>query len=105
MRPSEQLTIIRPSRGWRALQLGEIFRHRDLMKFLIWRDMKVRYQQTVLGGLWAVIQPLGTTAAFTLVFGKLAKIPSDGIPYPLFSFTGLVIWSFFSQALNGAVGS
>jgi len=105
MRPSEQLTIIQPSRGWRALQLGEIFRHRDLMKFLIWRDMKVRYQQTVLGGLWAIIQPLGTTAAFTLVFGKLAKIPSDGIPYPLFSFTGLVIWSFFSQALNGAVGS
>lgn len=105
MSRAEQVTVIRPSRGWRSLQIGELLRHRDLMKFLIWRDMKVRYQQTVLGGLWAIIQPLGTTAAFTLVFGKLAKVPSDGIPYPLFSFTGLVIWTFFSQAVIGAVGS
>lgn len=105
LKQSVQLTVIRPSKGWRSLHLGEIIRHRDLLKFLIWRDMKVRYQQTILGGLWAIIQPLGTTAAFTLVFGKLAKIPSDGIPYPLFSFTGLVIWTFFSQAMNSAVGS
>lgn len=87
------------------MHLTELLRHRDLLKFLIWRDIKVRYQQTLLGGLWAIIQPLGTTAAFTLVFGNLAKVPSDGIPYPLFSFTGLVIWTFFSQGLNGAVAS
>jgi lipopolysaccharide transport system permease protein len=105
MSRADQLTMIGPSRGWRALRLGEIIRHRDLLKFLIWRDLKVRYQQTVLGGLWAVIQPLGAAAAFTLVFGRLAKIPSDGVSYPIFSFTGLVIWTFFSQAMNGAVGS
>jgi lipopolysaccharide transport system permease protein len=105
MSRADQLTVIGPSRGWRALRLGEIVRYRDLLKFLIWRDLKVRYQQTVLGGLWAVIQPLGAAAAFTLVFGGLAKIPSDGVPYPIFSFTGLVIWTFFSQAANAAVGS
>ena len=105
MSRADQVTVIRASQGWRSLQIAELLKHRDLMKFLIWRDMKVRYQQTLLGGLWAIIQPLGTTAAFTLVFGKLAKVPSDGIPYPLFSFTGLVIWTFFSQAVIGAVGS
>ena len=105
MRNAGRVTVIGASRGWRSVNIGELIRHRDLMKFLIWRDMKVRYQQTVLGGLWAILQPLGTTAAFTLVFGKLAKMPSDGIPYPLFSFTGLVIWTYFSQALNAGVAS
>jgi lipopolysaccharide transport system permease protein len=100
-----KLTVIKPSRGWRALDLGELYAHRDLMGFLIWRDMKVRYQQTLLGGLWAILQPLATTATFTFVFGRLAKVPSDGIPYPLFSFTGLVIWNFFSGSFNAAVAS
>jgi len=105
MNDAHPLTRIRASRGWSALGVGDLIRYRDLIKFLILRDMKIRYQQTLLGGLWAIIQPLGTTAAFTLVFGKLAHVPSEGIPYPLFSFTGLVIWTFFNQAMTGAVGS
>lgn len=98
-------TVVRPTRGWRSLNLGELLLYRDLMAFLVWRDLKVRYQQTVLGGAWAIIQPLATMIVFTFVFGKLAKLPSDGIPYPLFSFTALVIWTYFSQAISGAVGS
>lgn len=98
-------TVVRPTRGWRSLNLGELLLYRDLMTFLVWRDLKVRYQQTVLGGAWAIIQPLATMIVFTFVFGKLAKLPSDGIPYPLFSFTALVIWTYFSQAISGAVGS
>jgi len=102
---AKPLTVVGATRGWRAVDLVEILRHRDLLKFLIWRDLKVRYQQTLLGGLWAILQPLATTGLFTLVFGKLAKLPSDGVPYPLFSFVGVMVWSVFSQGLNGAVGS
>src|SRR6201987_496360 len=102
---ADELTVIAPTRGWRALDLGEFFRRAELLRFLVWRDLKLRYQQTLLGGLWAIIQPLATTAAFSLVFGRLAKMPSDGLPYPLFSLTGLVIWTYFSGALNGAVGA
>ncbi|WP_312163636.1 ABC transporter permease [Phenylobacterium sp.] len=98
-------TVVRPTRGWRSLNLGELLLYRDLIAFLVWRDLKVRYQQTVLGGAWAIIQPLATMIAFTFVFGKLAKLPSDGVPYPLFSFTALVIWTYFSQSISGAVGS
>ena len=98
-------TVVRPTSGWRALNLGELLLYRDLLMFLVWRDLKVRYQQTILGGAWAIIQPLATMLVFTVVFGKLAKLPSDGIPYPLFSFTALVIWTYFSQAVSGAVNS
>lgn len=92
------LTIIRPSRGWAALNLRELWRYRELFYFLIWRDLKVRYTQTFLGVLWAVIQPLFMMFIFTLFFGKLAHVPSDGIPYPIFAYAGLLPWMFFANA-------
>ena len=83
------LTVIEPARGWVSLKLGEVWASHELLYFLVWRDIKVRYKQTALGAAWAVIQPLLTMAVFSLFFGRLAKVPSDGIPYPLFSFTAL----------------
>ncbi len=91
---------IQPSQGWVSLQLSELWEYRELLYFLIWRDIKVRYKQTVLGAGWAIIQPLFTMLVFSLFFGRLAKVPSDGIPYPLFSFTALVPWTFFAQGLS-----
>lgn len=91
---------IQPSAGWVSLQLRELWEYRELLYFLIWRDIKVRYKQTVLGAGWAIIQPLFTMLVFSLFFGKLAKVPSDGIPYPLFSYTALVPWTFFAQGLS-----
>lgn len=100
---------IRPSRGWVRIRLDELWAYRELLYFLIWRDLKVRYKQTALGAAWAVIQPFMTMLIFSLFFGRLAKIPSDGIPYPLFSFAALVPWTFFAngltQASNSLVGS
>jgi len=100
---------IQPSRGWISLKLKELWEYHDLLYFLTWRDIKVRYKQTVLGGTWAIIQPFFTMVIFSLFFGKLAKIPSDGIPYPIFSFAALVPWTFFanglSQSSNSLVGS
>src|SRR5712692_4357429 len=78
---------IRPSRGWVSLNLSELWQYRELLYFLIWRDVKVRYKQTALGVAWAIIQPLFTMLLFSLFFGKLAKMPSDGIPYSIFCFT------------------
>jgi lipopolysaccharide transport system permease protein len=100
---------IAPSRGWVPLKLGELWEYRELLYFLIWRDIKVRYKQTVLGAAWAIIQPLFTMVVFSLFFGQLGKIPSDGIPYPIFSFAALVPWTFFANGLgqssNSLVGS
>ncbi len=100
---------IEPSRGWVSLKLNELWDYRELLYFLTWRDIKVRYKQTVLGVAWAIIQPLFTMLVFTLFFGRLAKIPSDGIPYSIFNFAGLVPWTFFSngltQSANSLVGS
>jgi lipopolysaccharide transport system permease protein len=93
------VTIIRPSHGWVALRLGELWEYRELLYFLTWREVKVRYKQTVLGVAWAVLQPLLTMLVFSLFFGKLAKVPSDRIPYPLFCLAGLVPWNFFANAL------
>ena len=107
--PEVPLISIRPSGRWAALNLSEVWAYRELLFFLIWRDVKVRYKQTVLGAAWAIIQPLCTTIIFTLFFGRLANMPSDGIPYPLFAFAGLTIWTFFSNAVtnsgNSLVGS
>jgi lipopolysaccharide transport system permease protein len=105
MRPEIASIRIEPSRGWVSLQLREIWEYRELLYFLIWRDIKVRYKQTILGGAWAIIQPFFTMVVFSLFFGKLAKVPSDGIPYPIFSFTALVPWSFFANGLNQASNS
>src|SRR5713226_5249304 len=100
---------IQPSRGWVSLKLKELWEYRELLYFLIWRDIKVRYKQTALGATWAIIQPFFTMVVFSLFFGHLGKIPSDGIPYPIFSFAALVPWTFFanglSQSSNSLVGS
>ena len=90
---------IEPSRGWIGLNLREVWEYRELLYFLVWRDIKVRYKQTVLGAAWAIIQPFFTMLIFSLFFGRLGKIPSDGIPYPLFSLAGLVPWAFFAHGL------
>ncbi len=109
MENDAQVIRIEPTKGWVALQLKELWAYRELLYFLVWRDVKVRYKQTVLGAAWAIIQPVMTMIVFSIVFGRLAKIPSDGIPYPLFALTGLVPWTFFahglSQASNSLVGS
>lgn len=100
---------IRPSKGWVSIKLDELWQYRELLYFLVWRDIKVRYKQTTLGAAWAIIQPVFTMVVFSIFFGKLGKMPSDGIPYPMFSFTALVPWTFFStglsQASNSLVGS
>jgi lipopolysaccharide transport system permease protein len=96
---------IEPSRGWVSLQLKDLWKYRELLYFLTWRDIKVRYKQTVLGAAWAVIQPFFTMVVFSLFFGALARVPSDGIPYPIFSYTALVPWMFFSNGLTMASNS
>ena len=93
------------SDGWRALNLREIWQYRELLYFLSWRDIKVRYKQTLLGVLWAIIQPFFTMVVFSIFFGKLAKIPSDGIPYPIFAFAALVPWTLFANALTQSSNS
>lgn len=99
------VTRIERSAGWVSLNLGEIWRYRELLYFLTWRDVVVRYKQTALGIGWAIIQPVMTMVVFSLVFGKLSSIPSDGIPYPLFSFAALVPWTFFANGLNQSSNS
>jgi lipopolysaccharide transport system permease protein len=100
---------IEPDRGWFKINLRELYQYRELLFFLIWRDIKVRYKQTVLGAAWAIIQPFFTMVVFSLFFGQLAKVPSDDIPYPIFSYAALVPWTFFanglSQSANSLVGS
>jgi len=102
-------THIEPPRGWPSLGLRELLDYRELLYFLVWRDVKVRYKQTVLGAAWAIIQPFMTMVVFSLFFGRLAGIPSEGVPYPIFSFAALVPWTFFanglSQSANSLVGS
>lgn len=97
--------VIEPSRGWSRLKLQEIWEFRELLYFLVWRDIKVRYRQTILGAGWALIQPLFTMVIFSVFFGRLAKVPSDGIPYPLFALCGLVPWTYFATTLNQGANS
>ena len=96
---------IEAARNWPSLRLRELWSYRELIYFLIWRDIKVRYKQTVLGAGWAIVQPLFTMLIFSLFFGRLARVPSDGIPYPLFSFCALVPWAYFSNSLIQASNS
>lgn len=91
---------LEPSRGWNLHRLAEIWTYRELLYFMVWRDIKVRYKQTALGAGWAILQPVLTMVVFTIFFGKLAKMPSDGIPYPVFSMAALVPWTYFSTALS-----
>lgn len=104
-RKAAPVTYIRPSQGWVSLKLAELWEYRELLYFLCWRDVKVRYKQTALGAAWAIIQPFLTMVVFSLFFGRLAQIPSDGIPYPLFTYTALVPWSFFAHSLSSASNS
>lgn len=101
--------VIEPSRGWVSLGLTELWEYRELLYFLAWRDIKVRYKQTVLGAAWAILQPFFTMLIFSLFFGALARVPSDNVPYPIFAFAGLTPWTFFAnglmQASNSLVGS
>ncbi len=92
--------VIEPSRGWAALKLRELWGYRELLYFLIWRDVKVRYKQTALGAAWAILQPLLTMVIFTVIFGNFASMPSDGLPYPIFAFTALLPWTYFAQAIG-----
>ncbi len=93
-------TVIQPSRGLLSLKLGELWRYRELLYFLTWRDVKVRYKQAVLGFLWAFIQPFLTMVVFSVIFGGLAKMDSEGFPYPIFLYAGLLPWQFFASAVN-----
>ncbi len=107
--PAQPLVRIRPRRGWAALNPRDLWSYRELLYFLAWRDVKVRYKQTLLGVLWAVLQPVCTMLIFWLFFGKLARMPSDNVPYPVFALAGLVPWTFFASAVttsgNSLVGS
>jgi len=107
--PLVPVAVIEPRGGWAPWDLRELWEYRELLYFLVWRDLKVRYKQTVLGASWAILQPLLTMIVFTVFFGTLARVPSDGLPYPLFSYAGLLPWTFFSQGLaqsaNSLVGS
>ena len=100
---NEPRTItIKPSTGWAALNLKDLWDYRELIYFFTWRDLKVRYKQTLLGASWAVLQPVLTMVVFSIFFGGLAKVPSDGVPYPIFSYTALLPWTLFSKALQDA---
>jgi lipopolysaccharide transport system permease protein len=92
--------VIEPTRGWSRLRLAELWRYRELIYFLTWRDIKVRYKQTVLGASWALIQPIATMVIFTLIFSRLAHIPSGGVPYPIFAFAALLPWTYFAYVLQ-----
>jgi len=103
------VVVIEPSKSWVGLRLRDVWQYRELLYFLTWRDVKVRYKQTLLGAAWAILQPLLTMLIFTLLFGLLAGIKSEGIPYPIFAYSGLIVWVFFSNSVtnsgNSLVGS
>ena len=103
--PAAHVSVIRATSGFQPLQLGEIWRFRELLYFLTWRDIKVRYKQTALGAAWAIIQPVFMMVVFTLAFGKLAKVPSDGVPYPVFAYAALLPWQLFAHSLTEASNS
>ena len=96
---------IQPTKGWTALKLRELWEHRELLGIFVWRDLKVRYRQTVIGALWAIVQPFLTMVIFSVFFGRLADMPSDGISYPIFSYAALVPWTFFANTMNQASNS
>ena len=94
------IQIIQPSRGWRHIDLVELWRYRELLYFFTWRDIKVRYKQTAIGVVWAVLQPFLTMIIFSVFFGKFVQMPSDGVPYPIFVYAGLLPWTLFAQSLS-----
>jgi lipopolysaccharide transport system permease protein len=102
IKDNERKSIIKPSHGWAALNLRDLWLYRELIFFMTWRDLKVRYKQTLLGASLAILQPFLTMVVFSIFFGTLAKVPSDGVPYPIFSYTALIPWTLFSKALQDA---
>src|ERR1700680_3837844 len=96
---------ITPPRGWLELNLRELWQFRELVYFFVWRDIKVRYKQTAIGAAWAVFQPVATRLVFSLFFGRFAKIPSEGLPYPIFYFSALLPWMYFAGALQNTTNS
>lgn len=100
-----KIDVITPQSGWKFLDFNEIWEYKDLVYFLTWRDIKARYAQSTLGFSWAVVQPVFLMIVFSIIFGRLVKIDSDGVPYPIFSYTALVPWSLYSSSLSGATGS
>ncbi|MEL6536814.1 MAG: ABC transporter permease [Bacteroidota bacterium] len=105
MANTPQETVIRPIKGWQLLNFSELLRYRDLFYFMVVRDIKVLYKQTVLGFLWAVLNPFFSMVVFTVIFGNLAEVPSDGVPYPIFSFAGLLPWTYFAQSMQTSTNS
>jgi lipopolysaccharide transport system permease protein len=103
--PDEPLVTIEPNKDWSAIELRDLWAFRELLYFLTWRDVKVRYKQTELGIAWAIIQPLLTMLIFTIFFGRLAGVPSDNIPYPIFAYAGLLPWTFFANAIGNSGNS
>jgi lipopolysaccharide transport system permease protein len=99
------VTFIRPPQGWQLIDVRELWRFRDLLLFLVWRDVKVRYKQTLMGVAWVVIQPLATMLVFTFVFNRIAHLDSGAIPYPLFAYSGLLLWAFFAGAVSAGTNS
>jgi lipopolysaccharide transport system permease protein len=97
--------LIEPMRGWIGVNLREVWQYRELLYFFIWRDLKVRYKQTILGVIWVILQPVMTMVVMSIVFGRMARIPSEGIPYPIFAYSALLPWSFFAGGLGRAAGS
>ncbi len=91
---------IQPSKGWASLRLGDIWHYRELLYFLVWRDVKVRYKQTIIGGAWAILQPFIAMVIFSIFFGRLLGVPSEGVPYPLFAYSAMVVWTFFSNGVT-----
>lgn len=100
-----RVTLVRPTAGWVALDLRELWEFRELLYYLVWRNIKVRYKQTVLGASWSILQPFLTMVVFSIFLGRLARVPSDGLPYPLFTYTGLVCWTYFTSGLSQASNS
>jgi len=97
--PAEPVTRIRPSRFWEKIDFAELWTQREVLYFLMWRDLKVRYKQTIIGAAWVIVQPILITVVFTAFLGKLIRVPSDGVPYPIFAYTALLLWTFVSNAV------
>ena len=103
--PQLPTAVIEPSRGWVSLKLSQLWKYREVLYFLVWRDIEVRYRQTLIGMTWAIIQPFMTKVVFSVFFGRLAKMPSDDTPYPLFAVAALVHWTFFANGLTLSANS
>lgn len=97
---SDASVLIRPTNSWFNINFRELWKFRELLYFLVWRDLKVRYKRTLLGITWVIVQPLFSMIVFTIFLGKLAKVPSDGIPYPIFAYSGLIVWQIFARAIS-----